>query len=98
MAVATKIQLPYLEDTKLDGKKIHTPREWTERFRHYMKRVHNIDIKQILTNNTVHSDENWNTKKPGIRQAFTWAPDHQQLKLSQKESLIQILTQSKLEN
>ena len=31
MAVATKIQLPYLEDTGLDGKKIYTPKIWTER-------------------------------------------------------------------
>ena len=27
MAVATKIQLPYLEDTGLGGKKIYTPKE-----------------------------------------------------------------------
>ena len=52
--MATKIQLPYLEDTGLDWKNLYTPKEWTEkrihyikRFRHYIKRIHNIDIKQI---------------------------------------------------
>ena len=67
MTTTTKIQLPYLEDTGLDGKKIYTPREWTERFRHYVKRILNIDIKQILTDDTVPTDENWNTKEPEIR-------------------------------
>ena len=37
MAVATKIQLQYLEDTGIDGKKLYTPKEWTERIRHYIK-------------------------------------------------------------
>ena len=46
MTVATKIQLLYLEDTGLDGKKIYTSKEWTERFRHYIKRIHNIDINR----------------------------------------------------
>ena len=72
MTTTTKIQLPYLEDTRLDGKKMYTPRERTERFRHYIKRIHNIDIKQILTDDTVPTDENWNTKEPEIRQDFIW--------------------------
>ena len=62
MAVATKIQLPYLEDTVLDGKKLYTPKKWNEQFRHYIKRIHNIDIKQILTYDTAPIDENGNTK------------------------------------
>ena len=73
MTMATKIQLPYLEDTGLDGKKIYTPREWTERFRHYVKRIQNIYIKEKLTDDTVPTDENWNTKEPEIRQDFTWS-------------------------
>ena len=72
MAVATKIQLPYLEDTGLDGKKIYTPKEWTERLRHYIKRIYNIDIKPILTNDTVPTGDPWNTKEPDIRQDFIW--------------------------
>ena len=71
MAVATKIQLPYLEDTGLDGKKLYTPKEWTERLRHYIKRIYNIDIKPILTNDTVPTGDPWNTK-PDIRQDFIW--------------------------
>ena len=72
--MATKIQLPYLEDTGLNGKKMYMPKEWTERFRHYMKRIriHTIDIKQILTDDTVPAVENWNTKEPEIRQDFIW--------------------------
>ena len=72
MAVATKIQLPYLEDTGLDGKKIYTPKEWTERFRHYIKRIYNIDIKPILTDDTVPTGNLWDTKEPEIRQDFIW--------------------------
>ena len=72
MAVATKIQLPYLEDTGLDGKKIYTPKEWTERLRHYLKRIYNIDIKPILTDDTVPTGDPWNTKEPDIRQDFFW--------------------------
>ena len=72
MALATKIQLPYLEDTGLDGKKIYTPKEWTERFRHYIKRIHNIDIKPKLTDDTVPTSDPWNTKEPEIRQDFIW--------------------------
>ena len=68
MAVATKMQLPYLENTGLDMKKLYTPKEWTERFRHNRKRIHNIDIKQILKDETLPTDKNWNTKQPGIRQ------------------------------
>ena len=72
MAVATKIQLPYLEDTGLDGKKLYTPKEWTERLRHYIKRIYNIDIKPILTDDTIPTGDPWNTKEPDIRQNFIW--------------------------
>ena len=70
MAVATKIQLPYLEDIRLDGKILYTPKEWTERFRHYIKRIHSIDIKQILTDDTVLTGDPWDTKEPEIRPRF----------------------------
>ena len=93
MAVATKIQLPYLEDTGLDGKKLYTPKEWTERLRHDIKRIYNIDIKPILTDDTVPTGDPWNTKEPDIRQNFIWAPDRQQLKSSQKANSIRIQIQ-----
>ena len=72
MTVATKIQLPYLEDTGLDGKKIYTHKEWTRRIRHYIKRIHNIDIKPILTDDTVPTSDPWDTEEPEIRQDFIW--------------------------
>ena len=43
-----EILLPYLEDTGTDGNKLYTPKEWTERLRHYIKGIHNID-KQVGT-------------------------------------------------
>ena len=49
----TNIKLPYLDDTGLDGKKLYTPKEWTEIFRHYTIRINNVDTKQILTEDTV---------------------------------------------
>ena len=70
MAVATQIPLPYLEDTEIDRKKLYTSKEWTGRLRHYKKRIHNIDIIQILTDETVATDENWNKKEPEIKQDF----------------------------
>ena len=70
MVVATKIQLPYLGDTRLDKKKLNTLKQRTERFRHYIKRIHNNDIKQILTDDTVPTGKNWNTKEAEIRQDF----------------------------
>ena len=66
----THIKLPYLEDTGLDGKKLYTPRECTERFRHFTKRILNMDIKQILTDDTVPTGDQWDTKETKIRQNF----------------------------
>ena len=34
----TNIRLPYLEDTGIDEKKLYSPKELTERFRHYKKK------------------------------------------------------------
>ena len=73
MGVATKIQLPFLEDTGLDRKKLYTYKEWTERFRHYIKRIHNLDNKQILTDDIVPNGDPWDTKEPEIRKDFIWA-------------------------
>ena len=49
MTATNNIQLSYLEDTGLDGNKLYTPKEWTERFRHYVKRIHDFDNKQIIS-------------------------------------------------
>ena len=52
MTATNNIQLSYLEDTGLDGNKLYTPKEWTERFRHYVKKIHDIDNKQIISEET----------------------------------------------
>ena len=85
--MATKIQLPHLEDIGLDGKKLYTPKEWTERFRHYIKNIHNIDIKQILTDDIVHTGDPWNTKEPEIKQNFIWGA---------RPSTIEIITKGEI--
>ena len=66
------ILLPYLEDTGLDGKRLYTPKEWTERLRHYIKRIHYIDIKPALSGETMPTSNEWTTKEPEIRQDFIW--------------------------
>ena len=68
----SNILLPYLEDTGLDGKKLYTPKEWTERLRHYIKRIHDIDIKPALSGETMPTSNEWTTKEPEIRQDFIW--------------------------
>ena len=85
-AVATKIHLLYLEDTGLDGKKLHTPKEWTERFCQYIKKIHDIDIKQKLTDDTVPTGKNWDTEELENRQDFIWSARPSAVELSQKES------------
>ena len=73
MATAkSNILLPYLEDTGLDGKKLYTPKEWTERLRHYIKRIHDIDIKLALSGETMPTSTEWTAKEPEIRQYFIW--------------------------
>ena len=60
-----------MEDTGLDGKEIYTPREWTDRFRHYIKRIHNIDIKPVFTEGKI-TDPNSNGKEEEMRKDFVW--------------------------
>ena len=73
MATTTNnILLPYLEDTGLDGKKLYTLKEWTERMRHYIKRIHDIDIKPALSGETMPTNNGWTEKEPTIRQDFIW--------------------------
>ena len=73
MATArSNIQLPYLEDTGLDGKKLYTPKEWTERLRHYIKRIYDIDIKPALSGETIPTSTRWTEKEPEKRQDFNW--------------------------
>ena len=61
------ILLPYLEDTGLDGKILYTPKGWTERMRHYIKR---IEIKPALSGETIPTNNGWTEKELIIRQDF----------------------------
>ena len=58
-----------LEDTTLDGKNIdrrNGPKKY--KIRRYIKRIHNIDIKQKLTGETTPTGEIWDEKEPEFRQ------------------------------
>ena len=66
----SNILLPYLEDTGLDRKKIYTPKEWTERLRHNIKRIHDVDIKPALSGKPMPTSTEWTTKEPEMRQDF----------------------------
>ena len=68
----SNILLLYLEDTGLDGKKLYTPKEWTERLGHYIKRIHDIDIKPALSGETMPTSNEWTAKEPEIRRDFIW--------------------------
>ena len=70
--VKNNIQLPYLKYIGLEGKKLYTPKEWTERLRHYIKRIYNIDIKSALFGGTIPTSNRWTEKEPEIRQDLIW--------------------------
>ena len=40
---------------------MYTLKEWDKRFRHYTKRIYNVDVKQLLTDDTVATGD------PGTR-------------------------------
>ena len=69
-ATTNNILLPYLDDKGLDGNKLYTPKERTERMRHYIKRIHDIDIKPALSGETIPTNTGWTAKEPIIRQDF----------------------------
>ena len=39
---------------------------------HYIKKIHNVDIKQMLSGETVPKGKRWEEKQPEIRQDITW--------------------------
>ena len=67
MATATNKQLPYLEDTGLAENKLYTPKEGLERFRHNIKKIHNIASKNILVDETTPTGERRDAKELEIR-------------------------------
>ena len=73
MTTTTKnILLTYLEDNGLDGQKLFTPEKLTERMRHYIKRIHNIDLEPALSGETITTNHGWTEKEPIKRQDFIW--------------------------
>ena len=60
---AQKLGIPYVEDMG----------EWSDRFRHHLKRIQNIDIKLILTDITKPMEPEWKNKKQEVSEDFIWA-------------------------
>ena len=63
MTTTTNIILPYLEDTGVNGKKLFTPKEWTERFRHCTKET------IMWTSNKYLRMIRYQPAKPGTRKS-----------------------------
>ena len=53
---------------------MYTPEEWTERLRHYIKRIYDIDIKPpaALSGETIPTSYRWTEKEPEIKQDLIW--------------------------
>ena len=56
---SNNVLLHYLENTGLDSKTLYTPKERTERMRHYIKQIHDIDIKPALSGETIQTNNGW---------------------------------------
>ena len=79
-ATTSNIQLPYLEDTRHDGKKLLTPNERMERLRHYIKRIYNIDINPALSGETIPTSNNWKKKNQKQDKTLSGELHRQQLR------------------
>ena len=55
-ATTSNMQLPYLENTRLDGKKLYTPKEWTER-------LYQTDLQYRYTTGIIRGN---NTDQPQL--------------------------------
>ena len=56
-----KTLYPSLDETTVDGKKLHNSRQWLERFRHYIKQVHEIEIGNLIRED--ESIKTWNREQ-----------------------------------
>ena len=54
----------FLEDTRLDVKKLYTPKEWTERLQHFIKRIYDIGKKPALPGKAIQTNNRWTEKVP----------------------------------
>ena len=64
----------------MERKFIH-PQSGPNDFDTYVKRIHNIDIKQILTDDTVPTDGNWDTRNQKSDRISFGEPDRRLSKL-----------------
>ena len=70
--MADKNTVPNLEAKASDGNQIVTPRQWLERFRHFTKREHKIDITPLIKAEDI-TEVGWNAEKEtNIQEDFIW--------------------------
>ena len=67
---AAQIEVPNFEATT-DGKKILTPKQWLERFRHYTKRKDKMDIAELIQGEKMMQNEGA-TKENQLQDDFVW--------------------------
>ena len=78
MTTANNIHVLYLEDTALDGQKLFAPKKWTRRVQQYIKKIHNVNIKQIPSGEIVRTSLRYDEKKTKSDKIMSGAPDNQQ--------------------
>ena len=92
---AEKIVVQNLEAKAADGNPVFTPKQWLERFRHFTKREHKIDITPLIKGEDV-TETGWTGKKKPSRKTLSreWDPKH--CVKSPESSIKRIRTVSKL--
>lgn len=68
-----KIAIPYFEVTGHDGKRLYSSKQWLNRFRHYIQRIHDVDTKPVL-NGEEMTCSNWDIDmKAKVKEKFILA-------------------------
>ena len=76
--MAEKYIVPNLETKATDGNPVFTPRQWLERFKHFTKREHKIDITPLLKGEDI-TDSGWGAKEQAIQEDFIWGVESEAL-------------------
>ena len=71
----SRIEVPNLEATS-PRKRIFTPKQWLERFRHYTKREYKIDIAELIRGADV-TQNGWPKKENELQEDFIWGIGHE---------------------
>ena len=69
--MAEKNTVPNLETKASDGNPVSTPRQWLDRFKHFTKREHKIDITPLLKGEDI-TNSGWGGKEQAIQEDFIW--------------------------